>query len=140
MATPITWSGYGRELRPPLECLDVPIAHFDLEREIERLRSEEAWRDSGHNGKTLTKHPDMRVVLSVLKAGHTIPRHAIHGATALQGIAGRARIHCGKRSLEVLPGQVLLLERDVPFDVEALGDCAYLLTFAKAPAVEAAWT
>ncbi len=80
MNATIRWSGYGRELRPPVESLDVPVAHFDLEREIERLQSEEAWRDSGHNGKTLTKHAHLRVVLTVLKAEHRILPHRIHGA------------------------------------------------------------
>lgn len=129
MNTAIRWSGYGRELRPPIECLDVPVAHFDLEREIERLRGEEAWRDSGHNGKTLTKHARLRVVLTVLKADHRIPRHRIRGASTLQVLSGRARLRGGRRTLDLVPGQIALLAGDVPVDVEAVSDCGFLLTF-----------
>lgn len=131
MQAAIKWSGYGRELRPPFESLDVPIAHFDLEREIDRLMGEEAWRDAGHNGKTLTKHPDMRVVLTAMKAGRSMPRHALHAASTVQGLRGRCRLHCGKRTLEVLPGQILLLQHDVPVDLEAVSDCAVLISFAS---------
>lgn len=131
MSSLIHWSGYGREQRPPLEALDIPVAHFDLEREIERLQAEEAWRDSGHNGKTLTKHAHLRVVLSVLKAGHRIPDHRLPGAATIQLVSGRAIMHCGRRRLDLVPGQVVLLGAAVHVDVCAVSDCGFLLTFER---------
>lgn len=129
MDTMIRWSGYGRQLRPPIESLDVPVAHFDLEREVERLQAEEAWRDTGHNGKTLTKQRHLRVVLTALKADHCIPSHRIVGASTLQAVAGRARVHCGRRTMDIVPGQIAVLGAGIPVDVEAVSDCAFLLTF-----------
>lgn len=129
MSSLIHWTGYGRGLRPPFESLDIPVAHFDLEREIERLRSEEAWRDSGHNGKTLAKHPHLRVVLCVLKADRRVPAHGLPGAGSIQLLTGRALIHCGRRTMDLVPGQIVLLEAGVATDVTAVSDCGFLVTF-----------
>jgi hypothetical protein len=40
------------------------IVSFDLDGEIKRLREEHRWQ-AGRNSKTLVKHPDFRVVLTV---------------------------------------------------------------------------
>lgn len=129
MDAPLTWQGYGRHQRPPPKSLDIAVAHFDLAQEIERLKAEEAWRDTGHNGMTLTKHGDLCVVLTVLKPRHRIPPHRIHGASTLQVVAGSALVHGGRRTVELLPGQLMLLAHDVPQAIEATGECALLLTF-----------
>lgn len=54
--------------------LESPLLSFDLNAEIEQLRREDAWQ-GGRNAKTLVKHPDFRVVLTVLQASQcTSPR------------------------------------------------------------------
>jgi len=60
-------------LRPP-GPLGSPMLSFDLNAEIERLRKENAWQ-GGRDSKTLVKHADFRVVLTVLKAGARLHEH-----------------------------------------------------------------
>jgi hypothetical protein len=45
-----------------------PLLKFNLEEEMQQLRSEGRWQ-SGHTAKTLAKYPDFRVVLVVMKTG-----------------------------------------------------------------------
>jgi hypothetical protein len=67
--------------------LESPILSFDLNAEIARLRSENAWQ-GGRNSKTLVKHPDFRVTLRVSKSNARLPEHKAAGRISVQAIAG----------------------------------------------------
>ena len=109
--------------------LESPILSFDLNAEIARLRSENAWQ-GGRNSKTLVKHPDFRVVLTVLKSNARLPEHKAAGRISVQAIAGHIRMHVQEKSIDLPAGHMLALEHALPHDVEALEDSAFLLTIA----------
>ena len=109
--------------------LTAPLLTLDLNREIEQLRSEGRWQ-SGHTAKTLAKYPDFRVVLVVIKAGGRLEKHRTDGRIAVHTLDGRIRFSTGERSLELAAGQMLMLEHDIPHDVEGVVDSAFLLTVA----------
>lgn len=109
--------------------LTAPLLTLDLNREIEQLRSEGRWQ-SGHTAKTLAKYPDFRVVLVVIKAGGRLEKHRTEGRIAVHTLDGRIRFSTGERSLELAAGQMLMLEHDIPHDVEGVVDSAFLLTVA----------
>jgi quercetin dioxygenase-like cupin family protein len=109
--------------------LESPILSFDLNAEIEQLRSENAWH-GGRNSKTLVKHPDFRVVLTVLKNNARLPEHKAAGRISVQAIAGHIRMHVQDKVIDLPAGHILALERALPHDVEALEDSAFLLTIA----------
>lgn len=109
--------------------LESAILSFDLDAEIERLRDENAWQ-GGRNSKTLVKHPDFRVVLTVLKSNARLHEHKAAGRISVQAIAGHIQIHIEGKVLDLPPGHLLALERGIAHDVEALEDSAFLLTIA----------
>jgi len=109
--------------------LTAPLLTFDLGREIQQLRSEGRWQ-SGHTAKTLAKYPDLRVVLVVMKAGGRLDKHRTEGRIAVQTLEGRIRFSTAERSIELVTGQMLTLEQNVPHDVECVVDSAFLLTIA----------
>lgn len=109
--------------------LTAPLLTLDLNREIEQLRSEGRWQ-SGHTAKTLAKYPDFRVVLVVIKAGGRLEKHRTDGRIAVHTLDGRIRFSTGERSLELAAGQMLMLEHDIPHDVEGIVDSAFLLNIA----------
>ena len=111
------------------EPLQSPILSFDLNEEIKRLREEDAWQ-AGRNSKTLVKHPDFRVVLTVLKSGTRLQEHKAAGRISVQAVAGRIRMHVQDEVFDLPAGHLLVLERALPHDVEALEDSAFLLTIA----------
>lgn len=109
--------------------LAAPLLTFDLEREIQQLRSEGRWQ-SGHTAKTLVKFPNLRVVLVVMKSGGRLEKHRTEGRISLQTLAGRISVRTGEQSVDLSAGQMLALEQDVTHDVEAAMAGAFLLTIA----------
>ena len=115
-------------LRPP-GPLEDPILSFDLGAETERLRSEDAWQ-GGRNSRTLVKHSDFRVVLTVLKRDACIHEHKAAGSISVQTVAGHIRMHIQNKVIDLPAGHMLALERTLSHDVEAVEDSAFLLTIS----------
>jgi quercetin dioxygenase-like cupin family protein len=109
--------------------LESPILSFDLNAEIKQLRSENGWQ-GGRNSKTLVKHPDFRIVLTVLKSDARLHEHKAAGRISVQAIAGHIRMHVQDKVIDLPAGHMLALERALPHDVEALENSAFLLTIA----------
>jgi quercetin dioxygenase-like cupin family protein len=109
--------------------LSAPLLTLDLNREIEKLRSEGRWQ-SGHTAKTLVKYSDFRVVLIVMKTGGRLDKHRTEGRISVQTLDGRIRFSTAERSVELAAGQMLTLEHNIPHDVEGIVDSALLLTIA----------
>jgi quercetin dioxygenase-like cupin family protein len=104
---------------------------LNLNTEIEQLRQQSAWQ-AGRNSKTLIKHPDFRVVLTVLKSGARLHEHKAPGSISVHCVAGHIRMHAADKLFDLPAGHLLTLERDITHDVEALEDSAFLLTIAWA--------
>jgi quercetin dioxygenase-like cupin family protein len=109
--------------------LSAPLLTLDLNREIEKLRSEGRWQ-SGHTAKTLVKYSDFRVVLIVMKTGGRLDKHRTEGRISVQTLDGRIRFSTAEPSVELAAGQMLTLEHNIPHDVEGIVDSALLLTIA----------
>src|SRR6185437_9961792 len=65
-----------------------PLLTFDLQREIQQLRSEGRWQ-SGHTAKTLAKYADFRVVLIVMTSGGRLVNHRTEGRISVHALSGR---------------------------------------------------
>ena len=92
------------------------------------LRKEEAYARTGHTARTLVREPDLRVVQVAIKAGGRISQHRAEETATVHVVSGRLRLHLPSGVVELGPGQVLLLERAVPHDVESLAETTFLLT------------
>jgi quercetin dioxygenase-like cupin family protein len=106
-----------------------PLLTFDLQKEIQQLRSEGRWQ-SGHTAKTLAKYADFRVVLIVMTSGGRLVNHRTEGRISVHALSGRSNFKTAEQSVDLSAGQMLTLERDLPHDVEAGVDSAFLLTIA----------
>ena len=102
---------------------------FNLAAEIRALRNEPAW-ESGRNAKTLVKYPDFRIVLTVLKRGAVVREHQAAGRISVQTVAGHLCMHVGEQLCDLPTGSILVLDRSIVHNVEALEDSAFLLTIA----------
>ncbi len=121
--------GRGHHRRPHSSPMAAPFLEFDLTGELERLHAEADW-NSGHNAKTLVKYDNLRVVLMALKAGARVPEHQARGRLSIQTIAGHIRVRADGRTFDLPTGTLLALDQDLPHDVEALEESAFLLTIA----------
>lgn len=108
------------------------ILQFDISREIAQLRQEDSWqRGTGRSSKTLVKHPDFRIVLTLMKAGTHVKEHRTDARISIQAVLGRIRLQLPQRAIELTMGQFLALDSEVPHDVEALEESAFLLTIGS---------
>lgn len=109
---------------------------FNLEEEIRQLQAEPRWQ-AGHTAKTIAKYTDFRVVLVVMKAGAQLVRHRTAGRISIQACRGSIRVlfsgEFERETVDMTAGDLLMLDREVAHDVEAVTECAFLLTIAWPP-------
>lgn len=108
--------------------LSEPHRCFELNKEIESLRSDIGWRRGGHSARTLAKHDDLRVVLIALAPGVRMGEHVVDARVTIQTVAGSVRLWLGERAIALPLGSLLVLDRALTHDVEALEESAILLT------------
>jgi quercetin dioxygenase-like cupin family protein len=104
-------------------------AEFDFNQESEQLRESPKW-GSGIARKVLVHYPDLEVTLRRMKAGARIPEHYNPGRICVQTIFGHIRMHADDKLFDLPQGKMLVLDRDVTHDVEAVEESAFLLTVA----------
>ncbi len=108
-----------------------PFVHSRLAEEVERLKTEPAWRDGDRNSITLTKRAGLRLVLTVLRQGAVLSEHRAPAAATLHVISGRMVVRVGDRSLELGPGEVVTMEARLAHAAEARADTVFLLTLVE---------
>jgi len=99
---------------------------FNLPQEVSLLRGEVEYT-KGHNGRTLIKHSEFRVVLVVLKAGATVNEQQSDQRIALQPLQGHIRLHLPDEVVNLHPDQLLSLDRNRSYHIEAVEDSAFLM-------------
>jgi len=108
--------------------LDSPALFFNLEDEIEELKTQKAWREGERNGITLIKSQQVRVTLIALKKGSKLPEHHAPGRMTLAVISGKIKFEVSKEEKELGQHEIVALQERLPHAVEALEDSAVLLT------------
>ncbi len=106
---------------------------FDLATADREMREEEAYVRDGHTGRTLTREPDLRIVLVVMKAGSRMAEHHADATASIQVLGGQLRLHIQDRTVDLPAGRLLVLERGLRHDVEAVGESAFLITLGWPP-------
>jgi len=118
--------------------LTAPLMDFNLEREIAQLHDEEAWQRTGRNSKTLVKQPDFRIVLIALQKGGHLEEHSADARISIYTLAGHVEIQLPEQRVDLPVGHLLVLDRALEHDLQALKESAILLTISwpHAPEIE----
>jgi quercetin dioxygenase-like cupin family protein len=111
--------------------LDLPLMSFSIPDEIAAMKSSEQWSATRRGAKTLLKNNDLRIVLVVLSAGMAIHEHHAEGAISVSVAQGAIRFKAEGKEQVLRDGGLLALAPEVPHEVEALEDCAFVLTVAQ---------
>ena len=111
--------------------IEAPVLHFDLQAELEQVKQQRNYQESGPAGRTLVKEPDLRIVLMALRADARLEEHHASGPISLQVIEGRVRVRVPNKSVDLTVGQLLAVESGIRHDVEAIVDSAFLLTIGR---------
>lgn len=104
---------------------------FDLDEQIEALRSSEPYEHGGRTARTLLHSEDLRVVLVVMQAGARMEEHDAAATATVQTLEGELVLELPDREVTLPAGQVLLLGGGLRHDVQADVDSAFLLTLGS---------
>jgi quercetin dioxygenase-like cupin family protein len=110
--------------------LSAPVLKFDLAAEIEQLNGEAHWLKDGRISKTLVKHSDFRIVLMFMKAGTLMQEHKTDARLSIHALSGRLLIKLDGQTVELPAGHLLVLEKGLVHDVNALEESAFLLSIS----------
>lgn len=110
--------------------LTAPLMDFNLEKEIAQLHEEEAWLRTGRNSKTLVKQPDFRIVLIALQKGVHLEEHSADARSSIHTLSGHVKLQLLEQTVDLPDGHLLVLDRALEHDVEALEESAILLTIS----------
>lgn len=103
-------------------------AVFDLTAIEGEMRSEEAYERDGHTARTLVRENDLRIVLIVMRAGARMAEHQANETASIHVLGGRVRLRLPDGDADLTAGRLLVLERGLRHDVEAVSESAILLT------------
>jgi len=103
-------------------------AVFDIAEVDAEMRRSDAYGREGHTARTLAREADLRIVLVVMKAGARIAEHSAKDTASVHALRGHVRLRLPDRVADLPAGRLLVLERSVPHDVEAVEESAFLLT------------
>jgi quercetin dioxygenase-like cupin family protein len=101
---------------------------FDLVKIAAELRTADEYAREGHTAHTLLREDDLRIVVVVMKAGARMGEHRAQETAAIHGLSGHVRLHLPDEAMDVRAGHLLVLERGLHHDVEAVVESAFLLT------------
>jgi len=110
--------------------LSGPLLTFDLVAEIEQLHREEHWLKEGRISKTLAKYSDFRIVLVLMQKGTLMQEHKADARISIHALSGKPRVRLPKKTVELATGHLLVLEKSLPHDVEAVEESAFLLSIS----------
>jgi quercetin dioxygenase-like cupin family protein len=116
--------------------LTASLMDFNLVKEIAQLHEEEAWLRTGRNSKTLVKQPDFRIVLIALKKGGHLEEHSADARISIHTLSGHVKIQLPDQTVDLPDGHLLVLDRALEHDLEALEESAILLTISWPHAAE----
>jgi len=120
---------------PPLERFAGSTHLFSLADALAQLRAESHPARDGHRQITLFHRAPVTQVLFAFDAGGRIEQHAASGLVTIHVLEGRVSVEAEGVDHDLVDGDVLVLDPDVPHDVRAPEGAAMLLTvhLAKAP-------
>ncbi|HQR39357.1 MAG TPA: hypothetical protein PLF26_13270 [Blastocatellia bacterium] len=126
---PLPVAAAAQAQRPDPELTGL-VMQFDLDDEIRKLHHETAWSQKGRNAKTLVKHSDFRIVLTAMRAGTRQETHKADARVSIECVAGHLRLVLPDRTVDLHPRHVLVLDKCVEHNVEAVVDSALLVSIS----------
>ena len=115
---------------PPSERFAGPEHKLDFDASLAKLRQESHPAKDGHNQVTLFHSDTLRLVLFTFEPGGCLPRHQAPGVVMIQPLRGELHVTTRNDRYELRTGQSLVLQPDVPHDLDSKGGADMLLSVA----------
>jgi quercetin dioxygenase-like cupin family protein len=107
------------------------MLQFNLADELRQLRDLDSWqRSSGRSSKTLVKHPNLHIVLILMKAKSQMSEHHVDAHISIQVLQGKIFVQLPNEKIEIGSGELFALDYGIPHEVEATEESAVLITIS----------
>ena len=107
-------------LRPPPSAREAgPELTLDFGATLRALRAEPHPATQGHRQISIAHRGPLRLVLFAFDAGGRLPEHRAPGLVTILALRGRVRVRTPGATHELDSGQAVLLDPDIPHEVEA---------------------
>lgn len=106
-----------------------PVLDLDLTTMAEQLSQEGSWSD-GRNSRTLVKHGNFRMILTVMREGACLHRHQARRTVVTQVLSGHIRARVLSKTIDLTKGRFLSMDPHLIHDVEAVVNSAILIMIA----------
>jgi quercetin dioxygenase-like cupin family protein len=117
--------------------LDQPMIAFAIAEEISKIKADQRSTNQGKRSAVLAKNEYVSIVLAVLSKGEALHEHETEGQITVTVVQGAIRFNALNERVRLSAGGLLTLRPGMRHSVEALEDCAFVITVcaqAKAPA------
>ncbi|MGE5498490.1 MAG: cupin domain-containing protein [Syntrophothermus sp.] len=111
--------------------INAALLYFELNEEIEKLRSEPGWEKKDRHSITLQKDENLRVVLMALHKGTIWKDHKADGAISVLVISGKIIFSVGDEKTTLEKNGLVVLDKPIIHRVEALEETNLLLTVVR---------
>jgi len=111
--------------------MNQPAMRFNIPDELREMKSGEQWKISHRGAKTLVKNDALRVVLVALSKGLRLDEHKAEGAITVAIAEGSVRFSANGEESVLATGALLALAGGISHTVEALEECALVVTVAQ---------
>lgn len=105
------------------------VEEFDLNSEIEAFESRKPWAQ-GLTSKLLLKTDDLRVMAIAMETGAKMKEHHSDGRVSIHVIRGAIRVRVKEQLHKLSAQQILVLDKSIQHDVEAIESSVFVLTIA----------
>ncbi len=112
-----------------LASMPASSTELDLDSEIAQLHRSPEW-STGIARKVLIQYPDLQITLRTMRAHTRIPEHYNPGRIDVQTVHGHIRMRADGQVFDLPKGKMLVLDRFIAHDLEAVEESAFLLTVA----------
>jgi quercetin dioxygenase-like cupin family protein len=111
--------------------LRAPLLRFSIDKEIDRMKKESSWIDGDRDAITLQKNSSLRVVLITMHKGAVLHKHKVEGPITVFVLSGKIIFSAGDDKTNASENELIVLEKTIPHDVEALEDAVFILTIIQ---------
>jgi quercetin dioxygenase-like cupin family protein len=114
-----------------LRALDAPLMSFDIEDEIAKIKAGSQWKTGTRTAVTLVKNAALTIVLVAVHKGGTVHEHRAEGPITVAIADGAVRFRASGHEHRLQRGALLALGADIPHEVEADEDSAFVVTVVQ---------
>lgn len=108
--------------------LDAPLVHMDLQEYIQKIRSEQSYKDKDLNSMTIYKADGLRVVLIAMHKHAVMEKHVAKGTINVQVLEGHVEFSTAEQTISLKEKEMIALHPNIPHEVKALKESVFLLT------------